>query len=80
MSQELFGQMRRHLSTHHITATDIGAMAAKAAVKRVVLTHFAAPPGPISRFAKPFRADIARNYAGPMAIAQDMSSFEVFCR
>jgi ribonuclease BN (tRNA processing enzyme) len=80
MSDELFGQMRRHLSTHHITATDIGTMAAKAGVKRVVLTHFAAPPGPIARFAKPFRADIARNYRGPVALAQDLSSFEVACR
>lgn len=80
MSDELFGQMRRHLSTHHITAADIGAMAAKAGVKRVVLTHFAAPPGPIARFAKPFRADIARNYAGRVAVAQDLSSFEVTCR
>lgn len=80
MSDELFGQMRRHLSTHHIMATDIGIMAAKAGVKRVVLTHFAAPPGPIARFAKPFRADIARNYRGPIALAQDLSSFEVACR
>ena len=80
MNDDLFGQMRRHLSTHHITATDIGAMAAKAGVKRVVLTHFAAPPGPIARFAKPFRADIARNYRGPVALAQDLSSFEVACR
>ncbi|MFM6931492.1 MAG: MBL fold metallo-hydrolase [Novosphingobium sp.] len=80
MSDELFGQMRKHLSTHHITAADIGMMAAKADVKRVVLTHFATPPGPIARFAKPFRADIAPNYHGPVAIAQDLSSFEVACR
>lgn len=80
MSDELFGQMRRHLSTHHITAEDIGKMANKAGVGRVVLTHYAAPPGPIARFAKPFRAEIARNYAGPVALAQDLSSFEVACR
>lgn len=80
MNEALFGQMRRHLSTHHITATDIGLMAAQAGAGRVVLTHFAAPPGPIARFAKGFRADIAKNYAGPVAIAQDLSSFEVKCR
>ncbi|MCW1403815.1 MBL fold metallo-hydrolase [Novosphingobium sp. MW5] len=80
MSDELFGQMRRHLSTHHITPIDIGLMASKAGVGRLVLTHYAAPPGPIARFAKPFRADIARNYAGPVALAQDLSSFEVACR
>lgn len=80
MSEELFGQMRRHLSTHHITAADIGLMAAKAGARRVVLTHYAVPPGPIAPFAKPFRADIARNYAGPVALAQDISSFQVACR
>ncbi len=80
MSDELFSQMRRHLSTHHITAADIGAMAAKAGVKRVVLTHFATPPGAIERFAKSFRADIARKYRGPVALAQDLSPFEVSCR
>lgn len=80
MSEDLFGQMRRHLSTHHITAADIGSMAAKAGVGRVVLTHFATPPGAITRFAKPFRADIARTYRGPVAVAQDLFSFEVTCR
>lgn len=80
MTDEIFGQMRRHLSTHHIMAPDIGIMAAKSGVKRVVLTHFAAPPGPIARFSKPFRTDIARNYRGPVALAQDLSSFEVACR
>lgn len=80
MSDELFGQMRRHMSTHHVTAADIGLMAAKAGAKRIVLTHYAVPPGPIARFAKPFRADIARNYAGPVALAQDLSSFDLACR
>ncbi|MFM5930315.1 MAG: MBL fold metallo-hydrolase [Novosphingobium sp.] len=80
MSNEVFGQMRQHLSTHHIVAADIGTMAATAGVGRVLLTHFAAPPGPIARHARAFRADIGRAYAGPVSVAQDLSSLSVPCK
>jgi hypothetical protein len=46
----------------------------------VLLTHFAAPPGPIARHARAFHADIGRAYAGPVSVAQDLSSLSVPCK
>lgn len=80
MTEETFNQMHRHLSTHHVNAAEIGNIAAKAGVKRVVLTHLAVPPGPIAKFEPALRRGIAQAYSGPVQIAHDLSSFELSCR
>jgi ribonuclease BN (tRNA processing enzyme) len=79
MTEKTFNQMRRHLSTHHVTASDLGKIAAQAGAKRLVLTHFAVPPGPITKFEPALRRGIAQAYSGPVKFARDLSSFELSC-
>lgn len=80
MSDETYGQMKQHLATHHITADDLGKQAAEAKVGRLVLTHFAIPPGPSERVEPSLRAGIGLAYRGPVELARDLSSFDVGCR
>jgi len=47
MDASTFSQMQTHMATHHITAGDLGRLASEAGVGRLVLTHFAIPPGPL---------------------------------
>jgi ribonuclease BN (tRNA processing enzyme) len=76
---EMFSQMSKHLRTHHLTASDIGKMAASAKVGRVVLTHFAVP-GPLARSERDLRTGIGAAYDGPVDLARDLSSFDLGCR
>ncbi|WP_235219066.1 MBL fold metallo-hydrolase [Sphingobium sp. C100] len=78
-SPEMLASMKQHLSTHHLLAADIGLMASQAKVGRVVLTHFAVP-GLLSESEPTLRGDIGKNYAGPLDLARDLSSFDVGCR
>ena len=80
MSAQTFDQMRRHLSTHHLTASEVGKLATLSGAKRLVLTHFAVPPLPIAGFEGTLRSGIAQFYSGPVEIARDLSSFDVGCR
>jgi ribonuclease BN (tRNA processing enzyme) len=77
-SPEMLADMRSHLSTHHLTAEDVGRIAAAAKVGRVVLTHFAAPPGPLPERA--LSAGVRTRFAGPVRLAHDLQAFEVECR
>lgn len=76
---ETLSNMSKHLSTHHVLAPDIGTMAARANVGRVVLTHFAIP-GPLAESEPDLRAGIRQSYAGPLDLARDLSSFDVGCK
>lgn len=77
-SAEMLTSMQKHLSTHHLLATDIGKIAAQAKVKRVVLTHYAIP-GSLSESEPSLRGDIAKSYAGSLDLARDLSSFDLGC-
>nr|WP_240511307.1 MBL fold metallo-hydrolase [Novosphingobium panipatense] len=79
-SPEMLSGMERHLSTHHLRPEAIGEIAAQAGVGRVVLTHFAVPPGPLPQYEPAIRAGIAARYAGPVDLARDLQSFDVGCR
>ena len=79
MTEETFGPLRRHLATHHVTAADLGTMAAQAVAKRLVMTHFAVPPGPIAQSETALRQGVAQAYFGPVDIALDLSSFDLGC-
>lgn len=76
---EMLESMSKHLSTHHILASDIGMMAARANVGRVVLTHFAIP-GPLAESEPDLRAGIRQSYTRHLDLARDLSSFDVGCK
>lgn len=78
-SAEMLASMQKHLSTHHLLPSDIGLMAEKAKVRRVVLTHYAVP-GSLEESEPTLRSDIAKAYSGPVDLALDLSSFDVGCK
>lgn len=78
MSEETKFQMRKHLSTHHIDAEEVGRMAADAKVGRIVLTHFAVP-GPLSASEGYLRSGVGKFYSGPLDLASDLASFNLSC-
>ncbi|WP_332796157.1 MBL fold metallo-hydrolase [Sphingomonas sp. LB3N6] len=68
-------QMVEHLTTHHLTTQQVGELAAKAGVKRVVLTHFAGgtsadPNGPGG-----YAEQVKQTFKGPVVVAADMDRF-----
>lgn len=75
----LFDQMIQHQQTQHLQPEMIGIMARKAGVKAVVLVHFA--PGNIAgaemtaKDKARYRAQIAKNYPGPVTFANDLDKF-----
>ena len=79
-SPEMLAGMERHLSTHHLRPEAVGEIAAQAGVGRVVLTHFAVPPGPLPQFEPAIRAGIAARYHGAVDLARDLQSFDLVCR
>lgn len=63
-----------HLRAHHLTAADVGRLAAAAYVGAVVVTHFVAPRangGDLLSFLK----EIGRSFRGPVAIARDLDEY-----
>ena len=64
-----------HMAQEHLTPENVGKLAAAAGVKKVILTHFAQPPGmePINR--KRILAGIRLHYKGPVAFGDDLASF-----
>ncbi|MBR9791485.1 MAG: MBL fold metallo-hydrolase [Gammaproteobacteria bacterium] len=68
--------MQRHLSTHHLTPDQVGQLATRARVKKLVITHMA--PGLVTpeEFAK-YRAEVAEFYSGAITIANDLDRFEL---
>lgn len=67
-------QMESHLRSHHLTPADVGALAAKAGVDAVVITHFAGrEPGDPGHFA--YLRQIAATFDGAAVIANDMDEF-----
>lgn len=67
-------QLIRHLTTHHLTPKDVAALAQRAGVKAVAITHFAAGADNPARAAD-YLAIIAKTYSGPVRIARDLDRF-----
>jgi ribonuclease BN (tRNA processing enzyme) len=66
--------LEQHLSTHHLTPDAVGQLAARAGVKAVVITHFAAgTPDPTRT--KGYLAQIAAQYRGKVTLANDLDRF-----
>ncbi|MXO92614.1 MBL fold metallo-hydrolase [Erythrobacter arachoides] len=79
MPAQVQAAMRQHLSTHHIDAGEVGRLAAEAGVGRLVLTHFAVPPGLLSESERYLRDGVRQHYSGPLDLARDLASYDVGC-
>ncbi|RVT39131.1 MBL fold metallo-hydrolase [Sphingobium algorifonticola] len=67
-------QLVQHLSTHHLTPEAVGQLAAKAGVKALVITHFAAgTPDPLRT--QGYIDQIGAHYRGPVTLANDLDQF-----
>jgi ribonuclease BN (tRNA processing enzyme) len=67
-------EMRAHLTDHHITPDQVGQMAAKARVHRVVITHLVAGRNPDVDTA-PYVAGVRKWFDGPVEIATDLNRY-----
>jgi ribonuclease BN (tRNA processing enzyme) len=66
--------LMRHLREEHVTPEDIGKMAAKAAVKAVIMTHIGPTIDPHDDYQR--YVDAAKKYyPGPIMIAKDLMKF-----
>jgi len=66
--------MPRHLKEHHITAEQVGIIAAHAKVHSLVITHLVAT-GATAAELMSYHARIGRYYSGPMMVASDLDVF-----
>ncbi|MGA8612791.1 MAG: MBL fold metallo-hydrolase [Xanthobacteraceae bacterium] len=69
--QEAFS---RHMHEEHVTPEDIGKMAAKAAVKAVVMSHLGATVDPNDDYQR-YIDEAKKYYSGPITIAKDLMKF-----
>ena len=67
--------METHLRTHHITTADIGAMAAAAGVKSVVITHIAGGGASDGDANDRYVREVKRTFAGEVKVASDLQRF-----
>ncbi len=67
-------QMVQHLTTHHLTPSDVGSLAARAGAKSLVVTHFAGGTGGPDRLAM-LLAAVRGAYKGPVTLANDLDCF-----
>lgn len=74
MPEKALTDMARHLSDHHLTPQQVGEMANRAGVKKVVVTHFVTGNSGASDTA-PYAAAIGSVFKGPVAIADDLERF-----
>jgi ribonuclease BN (tRNA processing enzyme) len=63
----------QHLRDHHVTAQQVGQMAANAGVKAVVLSHFVGKEGADSR--AEYLADVSAEFDGEVTIAEDLDRY-----
>jgi ribonuclease BN (tRNA processing enzyme) len=68
-------EMLKHLSTHHLTTDQIGAIAAAAKVKAVVITHLGAGAGKTPAETLRYVREVGLRYTGPVTVAADMQRF-----
>jgi ribonuclease BN (tRNA processing enzyme) len=64
----------RHFREDHITPEEVGKMATRAGVKKVVLTHLL-PAAPGQDVERTFVDGVRKHYAGPVVVAADLMSF-----
>ena len=64
-----------HMAKEHLTADEVGRLAAAAGVRQLVLTHFATPPGNETIDRERMLAEIRKHYAGPVSFGEDLASY-----
>lgn len=74
MPPEAKQRLEQHLSTHHLTPDAVGQLAARAGVKALAITHFAAGT-PDPERTKGYVAQIRTHYNGPVTLANDLDRF-----
>jgi ribonuclease BN (tRNA processing enzyme) len=74
MPAAMYEGVSRHLSAHHLSPEQVGEMAGRARVGRVVVTHIV-PGSPSDADVARYKAAIARNFTGPAEIADDLDRF-----
>jgi ribonuclease BN (tRNA processing enzyme) len=66
--------LKLHLETQHLTPDEVGKLAARAQVKRLVVTHYVAGNSGEAEKAQ-YLATIHKIYAGPAQVANDLERF-----
>lgn len=69
--EAVWKMISEHFHKEHLSPTEVGLLASRANVKRLVLTHNALPPELIDRA----RLQIQANFKGPITFAEDLNSF-----
>ena len=64
------------ITEYHTSPVDIGIMANRAGVKKVVLHHFAPVPSNLI-LSRRYQSDVKKNYKGPVSLAEDGSEYYV---
>lgn len=64
-----------HMKQEHLTPENVGRMAANARAKKLVLTHFATPPGIEGIDKDALLADIRKHYGGPVEFGEDLAVY-----
>ena len=67
--------MEKHLRDHHITTADIGAMAAEAGVKTVVITHIAGGGSSSDNADDRYVREVKALFGGDVFVASDLDRF-----
>ncbi|GAA6186617.1 MBL fold metallo-hydrolase [Aliiglaciecola sp. NS0011-25] len=74
MPPKALGHMKQHLSKHHLVPSDVGQLATKAKVKKLVVTHMA--PGLVEPDEyEHYTNEVAEFYKGDITIANDLDRF-----
>lgn len=66
--------MIRHMELEHLTPENVGALAARARVGKLVLTHLGMAPGAEDLDETAVLAAIRKNYRGPVVVGKDLMS------
>jgi len=64
-----------HMKQEHLTPENVGLLAAKSRARKLVLTHFATPPGIETIDNGAILAEIRKNYAGPVEFGEDLAAY-----
>ncbi len=64
-----------HMASEHLTPENVGKLAAAAGVKKVVLSHFATPPGNETINRDDMLKDIRKHFSGPVEFGEDLASY-----
>lgn len=75
MDPQTLAVMTKHLTTHHLTTSDVAHLASMAGVKSVVVTHIAGGGGEDAQASDRYAREIGQDFAGKVAIANDMDRF-----